>query len=198
MVPLEELEEYPRKSRWRRTLIPLAVGAAIAVGLVFVLQPADETPEAKELGSFELPLLEGGTLTDEDLRGQPVVVNFFASWCPPCREEAEVLQATFEKYEDRVQFIGVDIRDTPEDAQSFVNEFGVTYPIVKDYDEVLAKRLGVGLGIPQTFFLSEALRVSATEAGDEVGSANGNTTLGAIEADELEAGIEKILGDPAS
>ena len=195
MVPLEELDEYPRKSRWRRTLIPLAVGAAMAVGLVLVLQPADETPETKEMGSFELPLLEGGTLSDEDLRGKPVVLNFFASWCPPCREEAEVLQTAFEKYEGRVQFIGVDIRDTPEDARSFVNEFSVSYPIVKDYDEILAKRLGVGIGIPQTFFVSEDLEVSAAEAGEEVGSANGNTTLGAIEASELEAGIERILGD---
>lgn len=196
MVPLDELKEYQGKARWRRLLTPLVIGAALAAVLFFVLQPAEEKEDPKELGSFELPLLAGGTLTDEDLKGKPVVLNFFASWCPPCREEAGVLQSAFEKYESQgVQFVGIDVRDTPEDARSFVNEFGVTYPIVKDYDEVLVDRLGVGLGLPQTFFVTGDLRVMATESGEEVGSANGSTTLGAIEADELRSGIEKLLGD---
>ena len=196
MVPLDELKEYRGKARWRRLLTPLVIGAAVATVLFFVLQPAEEKADPKELGSFELPLLAGGTLTDEDLKGKPVVLNFFASWCPPCREEAGVLQSAFEKYESQgVQFVGIDVRDTPEDARSFVNEFGVTYPIVKDYDEVLVDRLGIGIGLPQTFFVTEDLRVVATEFGEEVGSANGSTTLGAIEADELESGIDKLLGD---
>ena len=159
MVPLDELKEYPRKTRWRRILTPLIIGAACAVLLVVILQPAeDEDAAPKSMGNFELPLLDGGTLTDEDLSGKPVVVNFFASWCPPCREEAGVLEDGFKKYEGEVQFLGVDVRDTPEDARAFVNEFGVTYPIVKDYDEVLAKRLGVGIGLPQTFFMTEDSR----------------------------------------
>ena len=193
MVPLNELDEHSRKTSWRRILTPLLIGLACAGLLVLILQPADQDSERKSMGDFELPLLEGGTLADEDLRGKPIVLNFFASWCPPCREEAGVLQKGFEKYEGEVQFIGIDVRDTPEDARAFVNEFGVTYPIVKDYDEVLARRLGVGIGLPVTYFVDGDLRVAASESGEEVGSANGNTTLGAIEPSELEAGIRQLL-----
>lgn len=194
MVPLDELNEYPRKPGWRRLVAPAAIGVALAVVLFFLLQPADEAEQPKQLGNFDLPLLDGGTVADEDLRGEPVVVNFFASWCPPCREEAKVLEAGFKKYEAKgVQFIGVDVRDTPEDAKAFVKEFGVSYPVIKDYDELLAQRLGVGIGLPQTFFVTGDLEVLASEAGEAVGSSNGNTTLGAIEADELEAGIEELL-----
>ena len=194
MVPVDELNEYPRKPGWQRLIVPAAIGVALAVILFLLLQPIDEAEEPKQLGSFELPLLDGGTLTDEDLRGRPVVVNFFASWCTPCREEARVLEGGFKKYESEgVQFIGVNVRDTPEDANGFVKEFAVSYPVVKDYEEILGRRLGTGLALPQTFFVTGDLEVLASEAGDEVGSRNGITTLGAIEPGELEAGIEELL-----
>lgn len=195
MVPLDELKDYPRTSRWRRFIVPGVIGLALAVALVFLLQPTKEGQEDKRLGSFELPLLEGGTLSDEDLRGKPVVLNFFASWCTPCREEAELLEKAFKEYSSRgVQFIGVNVEDTPEKAKDFVKEFGITYPVVKDYDLELVEALDTLIGWPQTFFVTGDLEVLSSEAGEEIGTTNGTTTLGAIDRDQLDAGIEALLG----
>lgn len=194
MVPLDELKDYPRTSRWRRFIAPALIGLALAVALFFLLQPTEESRQDKRLGSFELPLLGGGTLSDEDLRGKPVVLNFFASWCTPCREEADLLQNAYEEYGPRgVQFIGVNVEDTPEKAKDFVNEFGITYPVVKDYDLALVEDLDTLIGWPQTFFVTGDLEVLSIEAGEKVGTINGTTTLGAIDKDQLDAGIEALL-----
>ena len=195
MVPLDELKDYPRTSRWRRLTVPTVIGLAVAVALFFLLQPTEDSQQDKQLGSFELPLLEGGTLSDEDLRGKPVVLNFFASWCTPCRKEAELLEDAYKEYGRRgVQFIGVNVEDTPEKAKDFVNEFGITYPVVKDYDLALVEALDTLIGWPQTFFVTEDLEVLSSEAGKEIGTINGTITLGAIERDQLDAGIEALLG----
>jgi peroxiredoxin len=89
---------------------------------------------------FELPLLEGdGSLRLSSLRGRVVVVNFWASWCAPCRLEAPDLQAAWEDYRDRdVRFLGVDELDDRYAAQGFVREFGITYPRVFDPSGSLA------------------------------------------------------------
>src|SRR5581483_7895462 len=69
---------------------------------------------------FNLPRFDGGTLRLADLKGQPVMINFWASWCVPCREEAPILQQTWEEYRDKgVVFVGVDIWDTEVDARAF-------------------------------------------------------------------------------
>lgn len=197
MVPLDELQEYPRKTRLRRYLPAIAIGVAVAVVLFFLLQPTDDAKESKRLPSFDLPLLDGGgTLSADDLRGQPTVINFFASWCLPCREEARLLERTFKEYETQgVQFVGVNIEDTEDNAKRFLAEFGVTYPVIKDYDKELATDLGVTIGLPQTFFVTEDLFVATKEAGDQLGSEGpgGTASLGAISEAELRAQIEALL-----
>ncbi len=198
MVPLDELEEYSRGSRRRRYLILGLVVVAAASLLIFVLQPVDENEEPARLPAFELPLLEGkGTLSADDLRGKPAVLNFFASWCVPCREEAPLFERTYKEYKRAgVQFVGVNLEDTEEAARDFVAEFGITYPVVKDYDKVLADELGVTIGLPQTFFVTSDLTVSSQESGERVGGGPGGTvSLGAIESEELHAQIEALLED---
>ena len=194
MVPMDELEDARRDARGRRVFVSVLIALVVAGGLAFVLRPAEEATRPKQLTSFELPLLDGGTLTDEELRGQPVVLNFFASWCTPCREEAPLLEKTYKEYESRgVQFLGVDVMDTEQDARRFVREFGISYPVVTDYDLVLSQQLRTGLAWPQTYFLDSDLVVAESAAGEKVGSRGTATALGAIEEEALTAGIESLL-----
>jgi peroxiredoxin len=98
----------------------------------------------------------GGTLALADLRGKGVVVNFFASWCLPCREEARDLEATFQKYRAQgITFLAVDIQqDTWEDAGAFLKEFGISYPAIRDEDGSIAARYQM-FGLPTTFFIDK-------------------------------------------
>lgn len=195
MVPLDELKEYPRGPRRRRYLLWAGLAVAVVGALVFLLRPAEDAEQPKRLSSFELPLLDGGTLSSDDLRGKPVVLNFFASWCVPCREEAPLLEKTYKEYESRgVQFLGVDVMDTEEDAKRFVKEFGITYPVITDYDLELSQDLRTGIAWPQTYFLDEDLVVAGTAAGETVGARGQASTLGAIAEEDLRAGVESLLG----
>lgn len=104
---------------------------------------------------FSLSLFgTGETLRLSDLRGKVVVLNFWASWCPPCRQEAPAFERVWEQYKDRgVVFVGVDIWDTDEDAAGFLREFGITYPTGPDPNGEIAIDYGL-TGIPETYFIT--------------------------------------------
>lgn len=102
---------------------------------------------------FALQLYDGGTFRLAEQRGKVVVVNYWASWCPPCREEAPILERGWRVYRDRgVVFVGVDIWDTEQDARAFLRRYGVTYPNGPDPKGVAAVDYGV-TGLPETFFI---------------------------------------------
>lgn len=102
---------------------------------------------------FAISTFDGGTFRLSEQRGKVVVVNFWASWCPPCREEAPVLERGWRLYRDRdVVFVGLDIWDTERDARAFLRRFGVTYPNGPDPRGAVAIDYGV-TGIPETFFV---------------------------------------------
>ena len=103
---------------------------------------------------FTLTTYQKTKFTLSDLKGKPVVINFWASWCPPCREEAALLEWAWRAYKDRgVAFIGVDIQDTKEAAQKYLRAFNVTYPNGLDPEGEISIDYGVS-GIPVTFFIS--------------------------------------------
>jgi cytochrome c biogenesis protein CcmG/thiol:disulfide interchange protein DsbE len=104
---------------------------------------------------FTLALFDGDELTLSDLAGRPLVINFWASWCAPCRDEAVGLERTWRTYrDDGVMFIGVDIQDTEKDALEYIAEFNVTYPNGSDPDGKVTVDYGV-IGLPITFFVNK-------------------------------------------
>lgn len=113
-----------------------------------------QDPFGRRAPAFRLPRLKGGgTFALADLRGKPVVLNFWASWCVPCRGEAPVLASAQDRWRDRgVVFLGVDTKDRRADAVAFQAMYGLTYASVADVRGELQASYGV-LGFPETFFI---------------------------------------------
>ena len=108
----------------------------------------------KPAPEIRMPLFDGGELVLSEYRGQPIVINFWASWCPPCRVESPALERTWQLYSDRdVLFVGVDIQDTENEGRAYVEEFDLTYPNGTDGDGKITVDYGV-IGLPVTFFVN--------------------------------------------
>ena len=112
---------------------------------------------------FALPLLTGnGDVTLASLRGQVVVVNFWASWCDPCKDEAPILEDLWitEGRPQGVAFVGIDTQDLSDDARAFATTYGLTFPLVHDDGGVVGRAWGVG-AFPETFVIDAQGRAVA-------------------------------------
>ncbi len=137
-----------------------------AYGVVELPEARNPTgrPPAPEVGragpDFLLERPGGGTLRLSDLQGQPIVLNFWASWCAPCRAEMPDLVRAYAEYrDDGLEIVAVNLQETNDQVLSFANEFGIEFPIVIDRDGELKDiwRLGGPIsGIPTIYFLDEA------------------------------------------
>jgi cytochrome c biogenesis protein CcmG/thiol:disulfide interchange protein DsbE len=140
--------------------------------------------------AFSLERLDrDGTLSLAQLRGKPLVVNFWASWCGPCKDEAPVLQRTYERYRGQgLVVLGIDVKDFREDARRFMRRYGLTYPVVYDGKGSTIGRWGLQ-GYPETFFV------------DRTGKLVGERIAGAVDIERnreaFERGIALALGDPS-
>lgn len=133
----------------------LEIGAALARG---------EMPPAP---SIALPGFDGRSLSLRDLRGHPVILNFWASWCVPCQEEAPLLQALWIEFRTKgVLVVGVDTEDLETPARRFLAQHGVTYPNVRDPDGSVARLFGT-TGVPETFFIGPDGRIRGKFPGPQ-------------------------------
>ena len=148
---------------FRRFLVP-GIVTAVIIGLVALLsagllmnEPLTGTSGATRVSQlandFTLPLFNGGEITLSSLKGKPVVINFWSSWCGPCRKEAPILEKAWRLYRERgITFIGVNIQEKEEDALAYIEEFDITHPNGHDINGHITIDYGVG-GIPVTFFV---------------------------------------------
>ena len=122
--------------------------------------------ERIEADSESLPLLgRAGESSLADYRGKVVVLNFWASWCPPCVDELPLLQRTQRRIERRgATVLGVNYRDIPEDALEFVRRYRLTFPSLRDRDGEYAERYASS-AFPETFVIDRRGRIAAARRG---------------------------------
>ena len=120
-----------------------------------------------------------GSLQLASLRGKVVVLNFWASWCFPCKQEAPALAAAAKRYGDRVVVLGVDVNDFAGDARKFARKYGLRYPLVHDNHNVTSPKYGL-TGLPETFFIDRSGKLVVHVAGE-------------VEAADIRDGVERAL-----
>jgi len=179
----EEIQEQPRH-------IPIGnyIAYALVLGLLALLGWGLVKANSAQVDSgmapdFTLTSFKGETLTLSDLRGQVVIINFWASWCPPCREEAPYLEATWRKYKDQgVVFIGVGYADTESKALAYIEEFDITYFNGPDIGTRISQDYNMQ-GVPETFYVAKNGELRGVK-------------IGPLFPPELDEKIDELLAEP--
>lgn len=128
-------------------------------------QPAAREPNRPAAPDFTFTTFDGQQLSLADFKGQAVVLNFWASWCPPCRTEMPYFETTYRAYQDRgVVFIGLAIQDDPEASRAFLEELGITYPNGPDEGDEINRRYGL-FGLPTTVFITRGGKIAQKWTG---------------------------------
>lgn len=214
-----ELTPSGRKGFARRVVYPVFVIAAIA-GVIWWLEYRDEEPrsptgerygpvalspalqtggldvEANEgalAPDFLLEELSGGEVRLSDYRGQAVVLNFWATWCKPCRTEMPQFVAAYEKYRSQgLVIIGLNMQEGKALIGPFAEDFGMEFPIAIDRDGEVGDRYRL-LGLPTTFFIDREGVIRSMFTGPFLEADRGTNVQGAIGQNDLETRIEEIL-----
>jgi cytochrome c biogenesis protein CcmG, thiol:disulfide interchange protein DsbE len=147
--------------------LALACVAGLLALLVWLLTHQQHAPPVGSVApSFTLQRLEGsGNVSLASLRGRPVVLNFWASWCGPCKTEATVLERDWNTYRDQgFVFLGVDYHDLASDARRFVSAHGLTFPMLQDGSGRVTGSYGISQ-VPETYVIDRQGRIVAHLAG---------------------------------
>ena len=142
---------------------------ALLVILAFGLRRAQQGPVGvgQMAPNFTLTTFDGQPIELSDLRGKVVVINFWASWCGPCKNEAPALEAAWRHYQPdgKVVFLGIDWTDTETKAKEFLNQFGITYPNGPDLGTRISQRYRMG-GIPETYIVDPQGKLAWVQIGE--------------------------------
>ncbi len=156
------------------------VVAVFVVGGVGLFRARPVADLGRAAPAFELKSVVGDHKVElAELRGTRVVVNFWASWCDPCRDEAREFARTARKFDDRVEFLGVTMLDAVSPARAFIEKYRIPYPSGQDTRGVVAKRYGV-TGVPETMFIDARGRLVGRY-------------IGAFTDGQLEGAVERFL-----
>jgi cytochrome c biogenesis protein CcmG/thiol:disulfide interchange protein DsbE len=160
----------------------LAVGLVAALLALLIWKVARGSGKTAEPQNFTLQRVDKpGKLELASLRGKVVVLNFFASWCPPCKSEAPDVEKLWKQYRSKgVVVVGIDSKDFSGDARSFMRRYGLTYPVVRDGDGALWDPYGV-TALPETRVI------------DRNGKYVGTQFYGPVTPVALRADIERAL-----
>ena len=160
---LEGGEALPPRRGLSLGAIVLLIGVALTVlvmGIALVRQQQTQ-PTAGPAPDFSLTTFDGQEFRLSEQRGKVVVINFWASWCGPCREEAPAFESLWQQYkDDDVVFLGITFADDPEDSLAFMQEYGMTYLNAEDGRSLVSKGLFHIQGVPETFVIDRDGNIS--------------------------------------
>ena len=172
-----------------------AIAVVVAIGALFAWRELgdDRSPAILEaeaalqvtigepVPDFRLDTPDGGTLQLSDYRGQAVVLNFWATWCVPCRKEMPQLQAVHAEYADSgsLTVVAVNLQESPSAVTDFGEELSLTFPLALDRDGEVVRRYGL-IGLPGTFFIDAEGVLRARVIGELHGELLGDGVAAAL------------------
>lgn len=146
-------------------LVALLVYGVIGVGESTTLDDAVKRGERPPAPDRSLPLLAGGDGSIADWRGKPVIVNFWASWCDPCKDEAPLMERAHARLKAKGgTVLGVTVSDATDDSRAFMRKYGISFPSLRDVEGELAEDFQTS-GVPESFAISPDGRVLAVSRG---------------------------------
>jgi cytochrome c biogenesis protein CcmG/thiol:disulfide interchange protein DsbE len=146
-------------------LVALLVYGVVGAGGKTTLDDAVKRGDRPAAPVRDLPSLDGGTASLADYKGKPVLLNFWASWCEPCKAEAPVLERAHARLRRAGgAVLGVTVSDQSDDSRAFLREHGLSFPSLRDVDGRLGDDYGT-TGVPETFVIDRDGRVAAISRG---------------------------------
>jgi cytochrome c biogenesis protein CcmG/thiol:disulfide interchange protein DsbE len=180
-----EVEAQPKRRRWGVVAAWVSViGLLVLLGLGLRRAHRGPVVAGDQAPDFVLTTYEGQIIDSQDLKGQVVVLNFWASWCNPCKDEAFELEQAYQMYRDQgVVFLGIDYADSEPEALDYLERFGITYPNGPDKRARISQSFRVR-SVPETYIVGTDGMLTYTKIGPF------------LSLEEITQAIDEALGEP--